>query len=96
MNINVGDIVKSKAGRDAGRYFAVWEIQDDSYVTIVDGDLRKLENPKKKKVKHLAGTEVRLEELLVRKGRSTRILNSDIWNAIKLYEERKEAKKGEV
>jgi len=44
----------SKSGRDKGRVFIVVDIIDDSYVLIADGDLRKIEKPKKKKIKHLA------------------------------------------
>lgn len=51
--ITVGQIVKSKAGRDKDRLFVVIDIINDQYVLIVDGDLRKIENPKMKKAKHL-------------------------------------------
>ncbi|EFI41396.1 MULTISPECIES: KOW domain-containing protein [Peptoniphilus] len=51
--IEVGQVVKSKSGRDAGLIFLVYEILDDSYVYIVNGSNRKLNNPKKKKIKHL-------------------------------------------
>lgn len=50
---DVGTVVYSRAGRDAGRYFVVLEVLDDQYVLIADGDLRKIANPKKKKLKHL-------------------------------------------
>lgn len=53
-DLEVGQIVKSKSGRDKGRLFIIYEIVDDQYVKLVDGDLRKLENPKLKKVKHLS------------------------------------------
>ena len=49
----LGTVVLSKAGRDAGRYFVVVGKVDDQYVLVADGDLRKLANPKKKKLKHL-------------------------------------------
>ncbi len=49
----LGTVVLSKAGRDAGRYFVVVGQVDARYVLIADGDLRKLEAPKKKKLKHL-------------------------------------------
>jgi ribosomal protein L14E/L6E/L27E len=49
----LGTVVLSKAGRDAGRYFVVVGRVDAQYVLIADGDLRKLQNPKKKKLKHL-------------------------------------------
>lgn len=52
-SIEIGQIVKSNAGRDKGRLFIVFDIIDGKYVMIVDGDLRRLDNPKKKKIKHL-------------------------------------------
>ncbi|MBN2260247.1 MAG: KOW domain-containing RNA-binding protein [Clostridiales bacterium] len=51
-----GQLVVSKAGRDFGRYFVIIEIIDDQFVHLVDGDLRKVEKPKKKKIKHLQKT----------------------------------------
>ncbi|RVU54071.1 KOW domain-containing RNA-binding protein [Anaerosphaera multitolerans] len=51
--IEVGQVVKAKAGRDIGGIFLVYKVLDESYVLIVDGKRRKLANPKKKKVKHL-------------------------------------------
>jgi large subunit ribosomal protein L14e len=53
MNMNLGDVVISKAGRDKSRYFIIIEKADENYVYIVDGDLRRTDKPKKKKVKHL-------------------------------------------
>lgn len=51
--LEVGQFVKSRAGRDKDKVFIVLSIIDEQYVYLVDGDLRKLENPKKKKIKHL-------------------------------------------
>ncbi len=45
--------VKSVAGRDKNRCFIVMSRVDDRYVFISDGKMRKVEKPKKKKVKHL-------------------------------------------
>ena len=58
-----GEIVLSKAGRDRGRAFVVREVLDEDYVLLVDGRLRTLERPKKKKRKHLlsVSTEARME-----------------------------------
>lgn len=52
-DIAIGQVVKSKAGRDKGRIFLVLNIINDKQVSIIDGDLRKLDNPKAKKAKHL-------------------------------------------
>lgn len=54
--IGVGSVVRSRAGRDAGRDFLVIGILDEEYVLLADGDLRKADKPKKKKTKHLAAT----------------------------------------
>ncbi|NLC02904.1 MAG: hypothetical protein GX947_10010 [Tissierellia bacterium] len=61
--IAIGQVVKSKAGRDKDRIFLVLHIIDHENVFIVDGDLRKLENPKKKKIKHLIVYKKVIEEL---------------------------------
>ncbi len=47
-----GQLVYSKAGRDKKRPFIIFDF-DDEYLYLVDGDLRKLEKPKKKKKMHV-------------------------------------------
>ncbi|MCF8011753.1 MAG: KOW domain-containing RNA-binding protein [Clostridiales bacterium] len=47
-----GQLVKSVAGRDKGQYFLVIEIQEDKMM-VADGDMRKVQNLKKKNIKHL-------------------------------------------
>ncbi len=57
-----GEIVRSRAGRDRGRAFVVIKVLDAEYVLLVDGRLRTLERPKKKKRKHLLkASEARME-----------------------------------
>jgi ribosomal protein L14E/L6E/L27E len=53
-DIQIGHYVRSKAGRDKDRLFIVMKIVDEKYVLIADGDLRRIEKPKKKKIRHLA------------------------------------------
>ncbi len=64
MALRLGEVVKSKAGRDAGRFFVVKDILDGEYVHIVDGDLRKTGKPKKKKRKHIEATGHVLDTLV--------------------------------
>lgn len=52
-DVVVGQLVRSKAGRDKGEVFIIYQIVDDNYVLVVDGKIRKIGKPKKKKVKHL-------------------------------------------
>ena len=56
MSFQPGTIVVSKAGRDAGRPFTVLEWDGGAYVLLCDGDLRKVQKPKKKKTKHVRRT----------------------------------------
>ena len=53
-----GSIVRSKAGRDEGRYFIVTALDGEEYALIADGDLRKAEKPKRKKIKHLYVSQI--------------------------------------
>jgi len=49
----VGQAVKSKAGRDKGRILFVVETADEDHVLVADGDMRRIERPKMKKARHL-------------------------------------------
>ena len=52
VEVTIGDLVVSRAGRDKGRPFVVLSTEEN-YVYLVDGDLRKLDRPKKKKRMHV-------------------------------------------
>ena len=53
LTMEPGRVVLSTQGRDEGRYFIVLEVIDENFVLMADGLTRKLDHPKKKKVKHL-------------------------------------------
>lgn len=55
--LQIGQFVRSKAGRDQGNIFIITKVVDDQFVQIADGDLRRIEKPKTKKVKHLVITK---------------------------------------
>ena len=70
MDISKSDIVISLNGRDQGKLFYVVKTEDN-YVFLADGKGRKLDNPKRKKLKHVrrvTRTETRV---------ATKILNGD-------------------
>jgi len=48
-----GRVVVSTQGHDRGRRFLIVGLVDEQFVLIADGDTRKLDHPKKKKLKHL-------------------------------------------
>ena len=55
MDITVGTLVYSKAGHDKQNMFLVLKLEN-GYAYIADGDMRKAEKPKKKKLIHLQKT----------------------------------------
>jgi len=57
-------VVFSKSGRDQGKAFIVIRVINERYLSISDGDLRKIENPKKKNIRHLQITSQRADDLL--------------------------------
>ncbi len=82
MNVMLGQVVCSKAGRDEGRFFIIIGIVDDKYVLVSDGDLRRFENPKKKKIKHLDITSILLEALSQKLKDSIKVTNAEIRKAL--------------
>ncbi|MCL2408445.1 MAG: KOW domain-containing RNA-binding protein [Oscillospiraceae bacterium] len=59
--INTADIVISLNGRDGGKRFIVIGTEDE-YVLLVDGKGRKIDKPKRKKIKHIK-LEARAREM---------------------------------
>lgn len=51
--LELGQVVKALAGRDKEKIFLVVGIIDDNNVYLADGAGRKIESPKRKKIKHL-------------------------------------------
>lgn len=58
-----GCVVISRAGRDRGKAFMVWEEADEDFVMIVDGMFHKIAKPKRKRRKHLLPQGHRLEAI---------------------------------
>lgn len=50
--IEQGCIVSSLMGHDTGRIYVVVKVEND-FAQVVDGEYRLLQNPKKKRIKHL-------------------------------------------
>lgn len=82
MDADLGQVVFSIAGRDAGRVFVVVGRIDDKHVLISDGDLRRIEKPKKKKVKHIKAAEEVILPLKEKLMKGDRVSNSEIRKAL--------------
>lgn len=77
-DIVVGQLVKSKSGRDMMRLFLVYGVVDNEHVLLVDGKLRKLEKPKLKKIKHLIVYHTIVEDFQKKVEENSRLTNSQI------------------
>jgi len=83
-----GSVVVSKAGRDKGKKFIVLEYDtNENYIKIVDGHIRKIENPKKKKLKHVIITDTVIEKLAVKLSKGKSLQNAEIFKEIKKLNE---------
>lgn len=74
----------SKAGHDKGKMYLVLKEEED-YVFLSDGKTRPVENPKKKKKKHIQPVKTRIDEALSEKIKNAQtIYNEEIKLAIKI------------
>ena len=84
----VGSIVRSVAGCDAKRIFVILAIEADSgkeggYVWLADGQLRRIEKPKRKKLRHLqllCGADTALAEQIAGDSLTNRALHAYLQN----------------
>ena len=81
MLVSIGSLVISKNGRDKDKYFLVVKVEDD-YVYLCDGDMRKVDNPKKKKQKHIQATKYFSEDMAKKIHENIKLTNRDIKDSI--------------
>ena len=82
MELQIGNIVISTMGRDKGLYFIVVGVEEN-YVYLVDGSVRKVDKPKKKKIKHIELTSLYDENIAAKVKNKHKITNQDIKKALK-------------
>ena len=80
--MEVGRVVLSRAGRDQGHVFVIMDVIDENYVAIANGCQRKVDNPKKKKIKHLVAKEEIIEEIREKIFAKKRIFDSEVRNKL--------------
>lgn len=89
MDIGLGSIVFSKAGRDKGEYFVV-VASEGEYAYICDGKTRKCDKPKKKKLKHMTVTKAVSELICKKLTDNEKVTNNEIRRAISEFRENQE------
>lgn len=80
----IGMLVRSKSGHDHGKVYVILDVQAE-YLYLVDGRIKTLSNPKKKKAKHVQGIDVIMTDIVTMKQNNT-LIDENIKRAIKLYE----------
>ena len=53
VNISIGQLVTSNAGRDQTNIYLVVGIEKNKYLILVNGRERKFKNPKQKNIRHV-------------------------------------------
>ncbi|MGN1039835.1 MAG: hypothetical protein ACI4QL_00230 [Candidatus Fimimonas sp.] len=81
-DIVVGSVVLSKQGRDKGKYFLVTAVGKD-VVFLVDGGMRKLSAPKKKNVKHVSNSGVKLDAIAEKLHLGKKVFDSEVKSALR-------------
>ncbi len=74
--------MEAVAGHDSGKYYVILQM-DGEYVYLVDGKIRTLDRPKKKKQMHVRALSEHNQEL-IEKVTSGKVRDEEIKRAIKL------------
>jgi ribosomal protein L14E/L6E/L27E len=84
MVITRGQVVYSKGGHDKGLPFIVFLV-DKGYLYLVDGKLRTLNKPKKKKIIHVQPTKDIIYPIQEKLDKNLYLLDADIRKALLPY-----------
>ncbi len=83
-NIQLGSIVLSTQGRDKGNYFVV-TATDGKTVCLADGGMRRLAQPKKKNLKHVSDSGVKLETIAAKLIEGRKVFDSEVKSALRQF-----------
>jgi ribosomal protein L14E/L6E/L27E len=78
----IGTVVRVLRGRETGRVFLVTEMSEDGMLLLSDGRYRRLERPKKKKIKHVEPIGKCMAEI---KRCDDKMTNRGLWKALAEY-----------
>lgn len=89
VDIRLGQLVTSRAGRDAGADFLVLSREGEHFVLVADGMRRRVDKAKRKNVLHLVAHSCVAEELEARLQVGERVGDQDIRRAMGSLQDRK-------
>ena len=88
--VEIGRVVISRSGRDQGRMFLIVGILEAPYVLLADGALRRLNKPKKKKLRHLALQPDVLEGIGEKLKQGSKVFDAELRSALKNTQQARE------
>lgn len=84
MNEIVGNLAESTCGRDCGNIYLIFSATNTE-VYLVDGNARKIKNPKKKNLKHIKLLDAKNVSIKQKIAENLKVFDSEIYSFIKNY-----------
>ena len=91
MEITKHKIVLSVAGHDKGRLFYVKDITEDGFLLLADGKERKLDAPKRKRLRHVRGVGTSAHPAIQRLQRGEPVSDRDLRSALAAFRDSDQA-----
>lgn len=82
--MQIGDIVISTCGHDMGEWYIVKEI-NEQFIYLIDGKLKTIESPKKKKIKHVIKTNQTAIEIAQKLIAKQYLQNAEVRKTLKFF-----------
>ncbi len=82
-NVQIGQLVRSSAGRDKGKLYLIYDLLDEAFVRVIDGEKKRLINPKRKNIKHLEFLPVRADGIAEKLIRGEPVTEKEISETIR-------------
>ncbi len=90
-NPAAGGICKSLQGRDKDRFYLISAVNGDGTVMVVDGNCKRLANPKKKNLKHVKLLPEKAESIAAKLADGRQVFDTEIYSALRIYNDPKYA-----
>ena len=81
----VGGICQSTQGRDKDRYYLIKTVYPDGAVGLVDGNFKKLAEPKRKNLKNIRLLPEKAEAIAAKLADGRQVFDSEVYSALKTY-----------
>ena len=85
--IEVGAVVLSRQGRDKGNYFICVKVGGETEVFLADGEIHKLQKPKRKNVKHVKPNGIIAEAVKEKFAAGKKVFDSEVRKFLRPFNE---------